>query len=158
MRLRKELEAPSIPEEKLLAVRTRLEAVEKLFEQNKPTEEAIREFNQFTGRVYTADKLRYYNAVESIDAFCRKAARPKPQRVLDISREELLEVVRRAMPTTRDPDYEYYMELFDAQVAMPCASGLIFWPDDSREIDISTYDPTPEEIVDKALAYKPIHL
>jgi hypothetical protein len=157
MILREELQAPPISEERFLAVKNRVEVIERLFARGETTEEAIGEFNKFTSRRYSEDNLRYYDAVESIDEFCRKASRPKPKRRDDVSRGELIEIVRRAMPQNKDPDYEYYMELFDTQVTMPCASSLIFWPD-SREIDISTYDPTPEEIVDRALSYKPIQL
>jgi len=153
MQLHTELQAPFIPEERLLAIKERVQVIEKLFEQNISTEEAICELNEFTGRIYTEDNLRYYSAVESLSTFCRKAARQKPQRIPDVCREELIEIVRRAIPMTGDPDWEYYMELFDAQVAIPCASGLIFGPDDSTNVDLSTYNPTPEEIVDRALEY-----
>ena len=77
-----------------------------------------------------------------------------------VTRAELAEVVRRAMPQNEFTDrHEGYMAVFDANVPLPGASNLIFYPPD---YDPSTntwgggrpmgeYDPTPEQIVDWAL-------
>jgi hypothetical protein len=56
------------------------------------------------------------------------------------------------------PDSDYYMELFEANVAMPHASSLIHYPPDyhAGRDDLSAYSPTPEAIVDRALAYVPV--
>jgi len=48
------------------------------------------------------------------------------------------------------------MELFDSNVPHPEGSSLLFYPENynARTMDISSYDPTVEEIVDKCLAYQ----
>ena len=50
------------------------------------------------------------------------------------------------------------MEIFDANVAMPHASNLLFWPsnyDADRDWQtIGTYDPSYEKIVDDVLSYQ----
>src|SRR5262249_34243353 len=84
------------------------------------------------------------------------------QPVENVSRAELVEVVRRAIPTTGDPDYQAYMAIFDANVPTPHASNLIFYPTDYDEETntwgggqpIGVYDPTPEQIVEWALQGK----
>jgi hypothetical protein len=66
------------------------------------------------------------------------------------------------MPTHGDIETaDRYREIFDANVKMPHASNLIYYPLDFDEETntwnsgrpIGDYDPTPEEIVDQALAY-----
>jgi hypothetical protein len=78
-----------------------------------------------------------------------------------ISREELAEVVRRAMPTNEYFDqHEAYMAVFDANVPREGASNLIFYPPDydaatntwSGGRPISEYNPSPEQIVEWALS------
>ena len=50
------------------------------------------------------------------------------------------------------------MELFDRNVPHPEGSSLFFYPENynARTMDISSYDPAVEEVVDKCLAYQPI--
>ncbi|MBC6469686.1 bacteriocin immunity protein [Actinomadura alba] len=68
----------------------------------------------------------------------------------DIAREELIEIVRRIQDV--DPEVDYYVDLFEANILDPRGSGLIYWPPEELE------DATPEEIVDVALSYRPIEL
>ncbi len=78
-----------------------------------------------------------------------------------VTREELAEVVRRAMPSNEYfHEHEAYMAVFDANVQLDGASNLIFYPpnydpatntwDGGRPM--GEYDPTPEQIVEWALA------
>ncbi len=60
-----------------------------------------------------------------------KLIKPAP----GVTRAELAEVIRRAMPQNEFFDqHEAYMAVFDANVALDRASGLIFYP--------PNYDPT----------------
>ncbi|GAA4974234.1 hypothetical protein [Actinoplanes utahensis] len=80
-------------------------------------------------------------------------ARPRWPRFPDITRDELVEIARRIMagpgPQSDDPDADWYTLLFDTNLTMPNASHLIFTASEGR---------TAEEIVDEALAYRPIAL
>jgi Colicin immunity protein / pyocin immunity protein len=78
----------------------------------------------------------------------------------DLSREELIELVRRIMRCETDDEAEEdrLVALFDNSVAHPRASNLIFWPEHELGPDAQRRDLTPEEVVDIALAYKPIEL
>ena len=52
------------------------------------------------------------------------------------------------------------MKIFDANVPHPNGSNLFSYPENynARRDKISDYNPTVEEVVDKALSYKPIQL
>ncbi len=92
-------------------------------------------------------------------ALHRERIKPAP----DVTRAELVEVVRRAMPSNGFFDqYEAYAAIFDANVPLAGASNLIFYPPDYDSATntwgggrpIGVYDPTPEQIVDWACAAK----
>ncbi len=92
----------------------------------------------------------------SVEDFATEAALPMPQHVPDLSRDELIEIVRLAKSSGYVLSI-YYRELFDRNVPMPGASGLLDYPENwKRGMDLSKYDPTPEEIVDRATAAKNI--
>ncbi|MEP4195524.1 MAG: hypothetical protein ABJL99_07810 [Aliishimia sp.] len=87
----------------------------------------------------------------SVQEFANVASLPSAKRVSDLTREELEEIVERAMNAT-NWDAAYYMELFDKNVPMPNASNLIFHPPEEYSGDIADYNPSPEEIVALAMA------
>ncbi len=159
MELRPELVPAPISDARRAAIRDRIQRIEAALEGDEPAGELIREFNEFTGREYGEDMFRNYWRSISLDDFVRQAARPKPAPAADVTRAELAEVVRRAMPQNGDPEYEAYMEILDANVPVPCASGLIFYPFDYEPAtntwgdgrSIGEYDPTPEQIVEQLL-------
>ena len=78
-----------------------------------------------------------------------------------MTREELIELGRKITNcegTEKEQDEMY--ELFSNNVPHPNGANLFFYPENynARKDDISEYNPTVEEIVDKALSYKPIQL
>ncbi|MFF8793101.1 e9imm peptide [Streptomyces globisporus] len=71
-----------------------------------------------------------------------------------LSRDEALSLVRRLLNGTGDTGEAEADEILDALergLACPHISDYIYWP-------LPDSDPTPEEIVDRALAYRPIAL
>ena len=124
-------------------------------------EEDLAEFNRLAGTALAFADFQGIYGGEEHETWVRRIVRSKMLRpVADVTREELAEVVRRAMPQNEDPDYEAYMAIFDANVPRPHASNLIFYSADynhNRDWQ-SEYDPTPEEIVDQALSYKVVAL
>ncbi len=160
MELRRELTPPPISEAAYQTVRGMVEVIEAELDSGGNADAQIQEFNQFTGRHYDESMFRRYWRSMDLDEFVRQASRPKPKPVLDVTREELVEVARRAMPQSGDPDYQYYMEIFDANAPRPAASNLIFYPADydaqtntwGGGRSMGEYDSTPEEIVAQALS------
>jgi hypothetical protein len=161
LELRKQLTPPEIPETRRETVRKRIREIEAVLAQGQDADDLIQKFNDFTGHQYDEYTFRNYWRSIDLDDFVQQASRLPPRRVENITREELIEIVRWAM--SDDPDNEFYRELFDANVIMPAASSLIYYPVDYEPTtltwsggSINDYDPTPEEIVEIALSYRPI--
>jgi hypothetical protein len=67
-----------------------------------------------------------------------------------LTREELISLVRKiANSEGTEEEINEWMEVLRRSVPHPAVSGLIFWPKEPK---------TPEQIVDEALAYRPIRL
>jgi hypothetical protein len=159
MELRPELIPPALDEAKarrLAGLASRLDgAYPGLWEED------LAEFNRMAGTALPIEDFQGIYGAEDHETWVRRilvvrAVRP----VADVTRSELAEVVRRAMPQNGYADFEGYMAVFDVNVPLPGASNLIFYP---RDYDPATnkwgggrqmgeYDPTPEQIVEWALA------
>ncbi|MEU6039613.1 hypothetical protein ABZ801_29835 [Actinomadura sp. NPDC047616] len=150
MDLRPELLPPSVAPQRLAEISREIGRIRGLLDDREPTEAAIAAFNEMTGHDYTADDFAHYWRSRNLEEFAREAARPAPARVPDISRDELAEIVRRILAA--DPETDYYLRLFEANVPHPAASDLIYWP--PAELG----DASAEQIVDAALSHRPIAL
>ena len=75
-----------------------------------------------------------------------------------MTREELIQLGYQIIEETDDDRQEELMERFDRNVPHPEGSSLFFYPENykARTMDISSYDPTVEEVVDKCLAYQSV--
>jgi hypothetical protein len=120
--------------------------------------ERIKFLTGLTGRRYIPTDFEEIEARMDEEDFVLEAALPAARIVPGITRDELIEIVRLAM-TAGPLDALYYCDLFDKNVPMPGASSLIYWPEDMKDWrrrhpdgSMSDYNPTPEEIVDKATA------
>lgn len=76
-------------------------------------------------------------------------------------REELIKLGKKIVNcegTEEEIDAMY--DLFSSNVPHPNGANLFYYPEkyNARRDDISQYNPTIEEVVDKALSYKPIAL
>lgn len=184
MNLREELLPRRVEVEELKEIERRICEIEELSESGKEAEvaAAIEAFNAQHARAYGADDFRSRDDSMSRTEFALGAAQPPARRIADITRDELIEIVRRIQEPERSLDdrgliaeagdtkispdaaesgdpytvkpsdrlaalQSFYLELLEAQVAMSEVSDLIFWD-----------DLEPEEIVDRALAYRPIVL
>jgi hypothetical protein len=69
-----------------------------------------------------------------------------------VSRDELIEVVRRIVSVDgTEQELNELMDLLERNVPHPEVSNLIFYPPDGISL-------SPEQVVDRALAYRPIEL
>ena len=77
-----------------------------------------------------------------------------------LTREELIELGHRFLNAEADEESEKLYEEFNSHFTHPDAANLFFYPENynARKDDISNYEPSVEEVVDKGLAYKPINL
>lgn len=79
----------------------------------------------------------------------------------NMTREELIEMGKQIVSWNGpEEDLLKLMETFDANVPHPNGSNLFSYPENynARRDKILEYNPTVEEVVDKALNYKPIQL
>ncbi|MFE7215129.1 hypothetical protein ACFU93_35345 [Streptomyces sp. NPDC057611] len=113
--------------------------------------EAVQAFNEATGHDYKVLDFAEYWESRDVEEFAMEAARPAHPRVEDITRAELVEIVRRVLAF--DPEYAHYLLLLEVNVAHPRVGDLIFHPSDNNLQGASA-----EEIVDEALRYRPIAL
>lgn len=157
MDLRPEL-TPPVLDEQLVARLADLAATL----DGDPDEELRAEFNRLAGVDVPMAEFQGISGGEDHEDYVRrllyiKLIQPAP----GVTRAELAEVVRRAMPTNECFDqHEAYMAIFDANVPLAKASNLIFYPPDydantntwGNGRPMGEYNPTPEQIVAWALA------
>ena len=157
MELRPELMPPALDEAK---VRHLAELAAGIDGANPGQwEEDLAEFNRVAGMSLAFEDFQGIYGAEEHETWVRRVLVQQVVRpVVDVTRSELAEIVRRAMPGNGYEDYEAYMAVFDANVPLPGASNLIFYPYDpatntwGEGWEMGEYDPTPEQIVEWALA------
>ncbi|QLG88020.1 hypothetical protein HQ393_06960 [Chitinibacter bivalviorum] len=118
------------------------------------------EFNRLAGTALPVSAFQGIYGSENHANFVRRVLRKQQiKAVPDVTREELIEIVRRAMKPDRTGLHEAYMAILDCNVPRPHASNLLFYPVDYEHSSntwgggkpMSDYDPSPEQIVDWAL-------
>ncbi|MBP6387262.1 MAG: bacteriocin immunity protein [Pseudarcicella sp.] len=78
-----------------------------------------------------------------------------------MTRNELIELANKIVKCEgTEAEINEMIELFDKNVFHPNGANLFYYPENynARKFDISTYNPTVEEVVDKCLNYMPIIL
>ncbi|WP_101385683.1 hypothetical protein [Streptomyces sp. TLI_146] len=149
--LRPELLPPPVDRQWLDELCTEIERIDGLVTSRpEAADEAIAAFNAMTGHAYEAFDFAGYHGSRSLEDFAKEAARPARPVVADISRDELVECVRRLL--TASPESSYYLRLLEANVPHPGVSDLVFHPSDALK------DASAEQIVDEAMKYRPIAL
>ena len=126
-------------------------------------EEDLAEFNRLAGTAFSRDIFQGIYGGDEHETWVRRILCAQCVRPADgVTRAELEEVVRRAMPQNGFADCEAYMTIFDANVPRPGASNLICYPPDYDPATntwgggrrMGEYDPTPAQIVEWALAWR----
>lgn len=127
-------------------------------------ETQIRAFNALVGSSLKHDDFREYYAGQSAEEFAleqlvQTAVVPTP----DITRRELVEVLRRAMTASTYADTKAYHAILRANGAEK-AIGWIYWPPDwdptsetwGNGRSISEYSPSADQIVNWLSAYREV--
>jgi hypothetical protein len=139
---------PVTPERRV-AVREAILRIEELVDRGDEATAAVETLNETTGHSFGLDDFRYHCGAPDREALIEQACAPPPVRLPDVTRDELVDIVRHILA---DPTDGWYIEAFERNTVMPGASGLIFHP------PLELRDATAEEIVDAALAYRPVAL
>jgi hypothetical protein len=141
MDLRPELLPPPADQQDLARLSREIERISDLLATGRPADEAITSFNSSTGHQYGRADL---------EDFALEAARPAYPRVPDITRDELIEIVRRI--SAADPESDHYLRLLQANVTYPGVHDLIYYPPPELT------EASPADIVDRALSHRSIAL
>lgn len=87
---------------------------------------------------------------EGAEFVARRLFHHRPVLLGELSRDELVGLVEQVMQCSGEEwEMDIWLDMITSSVADPSISNYIFWSDE---------DLSAEEIVDKALAYKPIIL
>jgi hypothetical protein len=149
--LRPELLPPPVSPERLEELGLEIDRIADLVAVcPEEAAEAVRVFNEATGHDYGVLDFAEYWGARGVEEFAREAARPARPVVADITRDELVEVVRRVMAA--DPEIDHYLLLLGTNVLHPGVDSLIFHPPEALA------EASAEQIVDEALKYRPIAL
>lgn len=152
MDLRSDLLPPIVDQARIDEVGAEITRIASLVHHGLQSEvdAAMAEFNAAAGRDYGIGDFLEYDGARSLADFAREAARPAWPKVPDVTRFELIEIVRRIQAA--DPDSGYYLLLLQANTPHPHVSGLIFHP------PAELADGNAAAIIDAALAYRAIAL
>jgi hypothetical protein len=143
--LRPELLPPQVSAQRVEELGREIDRIADL--KGDAAREAEAAFAEATGHSY--EEFREYWSGESREEAALRAAWPAYPRVPDITRDELVEVVRR-IQTSQPPEQTWYLLVLDTNTTHPTVSDLIFDP----PLDLDS----PEQIVDAALTHRPIAL
>ncbi|MFD0065256.1 hypothetical protein ACFRAI_29685 [Streptomyces sp. NPDC056637] len=151
MDLRPELLPPPVSRERLDELCSEIERIADLVASRPDAaNEAIAAFNAMTGHDYDVLDFAEYDGSRSLEEFAREAARPARPVVSNLTRDELVEIIRKLL--TASPESDYYLRLLEVNVSHPRVSDLVFHSSDDLK------DASAEEILDEALKYRPIVL
>lgn len=151
MELRKELTPPVLDEHLVSLLATLADSLD-----GNPSEELRQQFNNLAGTDLSMDRFQGVYESEDHANFVRGILRSQLIRPLpNVTQDELIEVVRRAMIAKNPGIQKAYMAIFDCNVPLRQASSLIFYPPDYDEVNntwsggkpMNQYDPSAEQIV-----------
>lgn len=154
MDLRPELLPPTVDQGRIDEIGAEITRIADLVHQGlrSDAETAMAVFNANAGRDYGIGDFLEYDGARSLEEFAREAARPAWPHVRDVTRSELVEIVRRLQAGDGDPDSDYFLLLLRANTPHPHVTDLIFYPPPELA------DADAAAIVDAALAYHSIAL
>ena len=156
MALRPELYPRDVGPAERAALAAEIDDLAAALRRNDPSgAERLAAFNARTGRAYAVRDVARYDQVLTIDEFVAEAVHPPAPRVADLTRDELVEIVSRALPghpSYDEPNAGYWTELFEANVPRADAGLLFEFPDGPDALErVDPWTPTPEWIVERAL-------
>jgi hypothetical protein len=147
--LRDELRRRPVTPERRDVIQTIILQIEQLVDRGEDATAAVETLNRATGHDFGVDDFHYHCGALDRAELVEWAGTPPPVRLPDVTRDELVKIMRRILA---DPTDDWYTAAFDLNTVMPGASSLIFHPPTDLK------DTTAEAIVDAVLAYPPIAL
>jgi hypothetical protein len=155
MKLRKELLPPEFEENKvtqLAKLAERLDGCDSRFEDCAAL---CSQFNSLADLDLQIEDFHFSGATDA-DTFVRRVLTPRPQKLDDISYDEMLELMTRVC-NADGTEYElsYWVEFLEVQLGNHKLSNLIYYPKEYFGGDVNRDEMTPREILDEAITNKP---
>ncbi|WP_157369623.1 hypothetical protein [Zavarzinella formosa] len=114
----------------------------------------LAEFNRLAGTTIPFDDFQEIYEQQSHRDWVRRILFQKTLLpCADISLEEMIEIVTRAMSIDENADWDFYLELFVVNCKHPLGVNLIFGPTTSVPEFPQDREPTAEEIACLAVGY-----
>lgn len=110
-------------------------------------DEDLREFNRLSGTIIPYEEFQGISGGGEHDEWVRRVLVRNTLRPVDLTRDEMIEIVSRALQA--GPERDFYVELFRVNCRHPSTTDLLFWPDLVPELPKGRL-PTAEEIADVA--------
>lgn len=152
MTLRPELEPRKPSSAQIEELALVINALVDALDTGAACEDLMQQHNRISGRT-DIDVLRYHQLYSSMS--CEEAAEEAftqaPRVVSDISLEELVEIARRIKAQETPPGHvSYYVQLFEMNTKSG-NSDMFFWPEEDWLKELGTDEPSPTQIVERAM-------
>ncbi|MBD9606480.1 hypothetical protein [Pseudomonas sp. PDM08] len=142
---------PPVLDESLVSRLTKL-AEEIDCGQPEQTQSQLTEFNR---EAMTALEFIDFQGIyggQTHDTWVRKVlAKPYERRVADVTKQELVELVRRVMEGDgADHEVEFWLSMLEINIPNERISDLIFWPDEYFDDVNYSQELSPEQVIEIA--------
>jgi hypothetical protein len=153
MHLREELRYKAPSENKVIEIIELANEITIAIDLDHDVSEKILLLSKLLGHgLYDLDYFSTLHCHSSVEEFAEDAAGTYASHVVDITKQELVEILRLARDSDRKASI-YYRNLFDANVPLVNASALLYRPQNYKYgDDISEYKPLIEDLVEIAMS------
>lgn len=123
------------------------------------TQHQLAAFNKEAMTSFEAWSFHGISGGQDHDTWVRQVlAGPFERRVADVTRAELVEMVRRVMEADRpEHDTAFWLKMLEINIPDERISDLLFWPDDYFGHEGCNQELSPEQMIDVALGRKEMH-
>jgi hypothetical protein len=146
------IEAPEPEADKAERFRHLLTRIDSALNGGGNLDGLLTELNSLADQQFDVDTIACSFSSQSIEELAAELATPPPRHISDVSRDDLIAVVRKILePDTSERERFWYLDFMGRNTPHPAVSDLIYWPGHDDEV-------LAEDVVDQALAYTPIVL
>lgn len=155
MNLRKELRPPEFDKNELAKLADLAERLDGCHSEFEDCAALRAEFNLLAGSNLQAGDFHFSGGTDA-ETFVRGVLTPKPEKMTDVSYDEMLELLTRIC-NADGSEYElnYWLKFLAVQLENNKLSDLIYHPDHYFGDGVKRAEMTPKEMLDEALANKP---
>lgn len=155
MKLRKELLPPEFDENKVAQLAQLAESLDGCDSRLENCAALRLEFNSLANSNLQAEDFHFSGATDA-DTFVRRVLASRPQKLDNITYDEMLELMTRVCNADgTEYEIDYWLAFLEIQLGNHKLSDLIFYPNNYFGDDVDRDEMTPKEILDEAITNKP---